>query len=420
MKRLQIVSLIKTFRKSPFLAGSLVMIVGTNVYNFGQTIFHLAIGRLLGRAEYAEMAAILSTLSIIAVVEQVLDLTVVKFVSSGKNKRFVVNFTRWFFYWSMWIGILLAFVFWVIARPLSEFLHVGKPGLILILSPAIFLLALLNTARATLRGLLRFNWYVINLFFEIAIKLLFMFLLVFLGYGVFGAMAAVGIGVLCAVFLAYFPLSRYLLGRRQKAPNIRPLLKYSIPVFFLSMALTSMYSTDIILVKHFFLSEDAGLYAAISKLGSIAFFATGPIASVMFPYISRNHSRGEPYDRFFYLSIILVLVISIPIVVLYKVAPVFVINLLYGPEFISGAGILWWFSVYMLLIGLVMLLMQFYLSTGKTEIMYPFVGAALLQIILIWFIHPTLLSVIQASILSAALLLVALLVYFPYQKRLSS
>ena len=64
----------------------------------------------------------------------------------------------------------------------------------------------------------------------------------------------------------------------------------------------------------------AGLYAALSKLGSVAFFGAGPVASVMFPYVSRNHSKGKPYKKFFYFSVAIVLV-HIAIIVLIIIHP---------------------------------------------------------------------------------------------------
>lgn len=403
--------------KQPFFAGSVLMLLGVNLYNFGQTIFHLVVARLLGRGGYADFAAIISILGIVIIVQQGFGLTIVKFVSSGENKNLIINFTRWVFYWSLWLGIFLALAFLALSPLLTNFLHINQPNTILILSPIIFLLVFLNIAKSIFQGLLKFGWYVFSHLLEIIVKILLAVIFILLGWAVFGVMVAVAIGVLCSVLVTYYALNEYIIGKKGKPPDILPLLKYSIPVFFLSVALTSMYSTDIILVKHFFTSDEAGLYAALAKLGSIAFFGAAPVANVMFPFISRNHSKGESYNKIFYLSFLLVFAISISVVALYKISPTIVIELLFGSQFIGGADILWWFGVYMLLLGFAVLFTQFYLSIGKTKTVSLFVIAALLQAVLIWFIHPTLLSVIKVSILSVTLLVVALLLYFPYHKR---
>ena len=403
--------------KRPFLASSVLMLLGVNLYNFGQMVFHMVMGRLLGRSGYADIAVIVSILGIVIIVQQAFGLTIVKFVSSAKNEKSIVNFTCWVFLWSLWLGIFLSIVFLALSTILINFLHINQPNALLILSPTIILLVFLNMAKSIFQGLLKFGPYVFVHLLEIITKLLLSVTFIMLGWAVFGVIVAIVIGVFCSSLLAYSLLTRYIVGQRDKPPDILPLLKYSVPVLFLSIALTSMVSTDIILVKHFFTADEAGLYAALAKLGSIAFFGAAPIASVMFPIVSRKHAIGEQYNKVFYLSFLLVLAISIPVVALYKIFPAIVIQFLFGSQFISGSGILWWYGVYMLLLGLSFLLLQFYLSIGKTKTVSLFVVAALLQAILIWFIHWTLLSVIQVSIFSVTLLVIALLVYFPYHKR---
>ncbi len=417
MKSLKLKGSVTALLKHPFLAGSMLVLFGVNLYNFGQMIFHLIVGRLLGRTGYADIAVIVSILGIVIIVQQAFGLTIVKFISSDKNEKSIINFTRWVILWSLCLGIFLSLAFLALSPLLINFLHINQPNSILILSPTIILLVFLNTARSIFQGLLKFGSYVLVNLSEVVTKLLLSVIFILLGWEVFGVMVAIVIGVLCSSLLTYFLLTRYIVGKRDKPPDILPLFKYSVPVFFLSIALTSMCSTDIILVKHFFTADEAGLYAALAKLGSIAFFGAAPIASVMFPHISRNHSRGKSYNRFFYLSLLLVLAISIPVVVIYKIFPILVIKFLFGSQFIGGSEILWWFGIYMLLLGIVVLFLQFYLSVGKTKIVSLFVFAALLQAILIWFIHPTILSVIQVSIVSVTLLVVALLIYFPYYKR---
>ncbi len=409
--------LVTAIIKRPFLASSVLMLLGVNLYNFGQMIFHLIVGRLLGKSGYADIAVIVSILGMVIIIQQAFGLTIIKFVSVGKNEKFVVNFTRWIFWWSFWLGISLSLIFFALSPFLADFLHISQPGAMSLLSPIIVLLVLLNSARSVFQGLLKFVGYVSIHIIEVVVKLILTVVLVFLGWAVFGVIVAMMIGVVCSSFLTYLLLNKYVIGKRGKPPEILPLLKYSVPVFLLSMAMTSMYSTDIILVKHFFTADEAGLYSALAKLGSIAFFAAAPVASVMFPHISRNHSKEKPYSKYFYLSCLLVLTISISVVAVYKIFPLFVINLLFGSQFVEGAEMLWWFGVYMLLLGLAILFTQFYFSIGKTKIVSFFVMAALLQAILIWFIHPTLLKVIQVSILSTSLLVIALLVYFPYHKR---
>jgi len=140
----------------------------------------------------------------------------------------------------------------------------------------------------------------------------------------------------------------------------------------------------------------------------------------LFPLISKRYARGERYYNIFFLSAILIGLASALIVGFYWLFPNFAILALYGSDFLEGASFLWLISLFMALVSISNLFVQFYLSIGKTVIVWPVVIASGLQAILIWFIHPDLLTVIKLSILSSALLVAVLLAYFPFHARSSS
>src|SRR5206468_10254822 len=61
-------------------------------------------------------------------------------------------------------------------------------------------------------------------------------------------------------------------------------------VFFAGQVLIS--NTDILLVKHFFAPDAAGLYCAIALVGRVVYFASWMVVSAMFP-ISAGATREE-------------------------------------------------------------------------------------------------------------------------------
>ena len=134
----------------------------------------------------------------------------------------------------------------------------------------------------------------------------------------------------------------------------------------------------------------------------------------MFPIVAKRFAAKEQYLKIFLLSLFLISIFSLFIVGFYFYFPQLSILVLFGKEYIEGASILWLFAVFMSLLSLAMLFTQFFLSVGKTKIVSVFVTAALLQVILIWFNHESLIKVIQMGILSSALLDLCLIVYFIY------
>lgn len=398
--------------KNPFLISSLVMVIGSNIYNAGQFIYHIVAGRILGPAFYGDLAALINILGIFGLVQISIGLTIVKFISSEKQPEKAKGLTQWAIIWSSGFGISVAVLLVVFAPFISSFLQLTQPAAIYLLAPVIFLYATTTITRSVLQGLLRFGWFVGSLLSEVSIKLILMIPFVFAGYAVIGALGALLIGVFGSLFIGLYPLRDYLKGWGIK-PETSPLIKYSIPAFFQGIALTSMYTIDLFLVKHYFTPESAGLYAALAKLGSIVFFGASPITHVMFPLVARKHSHGEAYHKIFYLSLFLIGGIVSLVILNYILFPLIFLSTL-GQNFLEGAPILWWFGVFMGLLAIAMLFIQFYLSIGKVFVVWLFLAAAFLQALLIVLFHASLVMVIQMSIVAAALLVLSLLIYFPY------
>lgn len=229
------------------------------------------------------------------------------------------------------------------------------------------------------------------------------------------------VAVIISVAIGWYLSGRYIALPIKKKIDIMPELKsmavYTFPVFIYTIAITSLYSTDLILVKHFFSSHDAGLYASLSTLGKIIFFGTGPIGSAMFPIISQRHARGIGYGKVFIYSFFATFLMSLVILSIYLLIPEFAVKLLYGSAYLESANLLVWFGLFITLFTLSSLLINFNLSIGRTKVaIFPFV-AAISQIVLIWFNHQSLFEVILISILVTALLLVSLLIYSIYAYR---
>lgn len=402
--------------KHQFLSGSLIMVIGSNIYNFSQFVYHFLSGRFLGKSDYGDLATIISLLGFISIIQLGFNLTVIKFIASNKDKQILSDFIKWVFKWSLITGLILAGFTMLIASHAAAFLNL-RVEYILMLGPILLFFIITTSGRSVLHGLLRFDQFVYSLLAEAFGKIVATLILLYAGFAVFGTLFAFLIGIALSFVITFILLRKYLVGEIKQKPEVVPLIKYSLAVFIQGLALTSMYTTDLILVKHFFPSEVGGLYAALAILGRIVFFGTIPIASVMFPIVVKRHLNGEKYRNILFMSLLLILAVSVVVTAAYYFFPVLPLGLLYGKNYLDGSEILWWFGVFMTLLSFAMVMTQFYLSINKTKIVYLFVFAALLQAGLIWFFHTTILMVIQVSILSAALLDLALFVYYPYHNR---
>ncbi|MDO8639250.1 MAG: oligosaccharide flippase family protein [Candidatus Daviesbacteria bacterium] len=395
------------------------MVLGSNSINLLNYIYHLVIGRMLGPSFYGELASLISVMGLLGIIPGSLSLVIIKYVSGAKNEEEVTSLIR-LLKTKIFQASLIFFIFIIIISPaLASFLYINKLSyLFLIALASLFSIqTLLN--RSILQGLLKFKEMVFSVFLENSAKLVISVALVYLGFRVGGAMIAFVIAALLGWLFTSFYIKIQSQKESQSSLNLKPMLLFTIPVLVQSLAVTSLYSSDLILVKHFFSSHDAGLYAALSTLGKIIFFGAGPIGSVMFPIVSKRHAKGLNVKRVFLYSFFATTVISLSILIVYLFLPRLAVNLLYGSAYLESADLLIWFGIFMSLFTLSSLLINFHLSLNRTKVVVLPLLAAIAQIVVIWFYHQSLFDVIIVSIIVTTLLLVSLLIYSTYGNKLN-
>ncbi len=400
--------------RNQFLTNSFIMLLGSNFYNLGQFIYHFLAGRLLGKALYGDLAAIISVITYFGIVQLALGLTIVKFIAQQKRLNTTANFVKWFHFWGLMLAGFLTVLFLVLSPLIANFLNINPKISIYILPIFIFFFSIIYIHRSILQGLLKFKTLSISYISEAVLKITLTVLFILWGWAVFGAVVSLILSAVFVFLITRISLAPYLEGNRQKMPRVLPVAKYSFPVLLQGLALNSMYSTDLILVKHFLSSQEAGIYASLSVLGRIIFFGSTPILQVMFPFVAKKFSEGRSVKKIFFFSLILTLVISLTLIVFYYFLPQVFINILYGSEFLQGAPMLWLFGIFMALLSLSLLFIQFFLSIDKPKVVFIFVFAASMQAILLYLRHSSILEVLKINILTAALLLGTLCVYFAY------
>lgn len=414
MKNLKLTSKIGKFFNHPLFAGSLIMIVGSNAINFINYIYHLIIGRMLGPSFYGELASLISLMGLMGIIPASLSLVIIKYVSSAKNEQEANILISWL-KTKVFQTSIIFFVVVLIASPVvASFLHINKLNYLFFIAISFLFSTQSLLNRSILQGLLKFKEMILSVLLENGAKLLISISLVYLGFRVGGAVLAFAI----AAILGWLVTNYYLkirLKNHQKSPlNIRSMLTFSIPVLVQSFAVTSLYSSDVILVRHFFSSHEAGIYASLSTMGKIIFFGAGPIASVMFPLISQRKAREQSYKKIFMLSFFGTIALAFLVLTIYWLFPDLAIQVLYGSSFLEAKDLLLWFGVFIALFTLSSLLISYCLSLGKTSVvLFPAI-AAVVQIIAICFFHQTILMVISISVIVSALLLLILLIYSSY------
>ena len=147
----------KDLARNPILLGSAIMVIGSNVNNFGQFFYHFISARwLLTTAQYGDLAAIISLIGIFSIIQLSLGLTIIRSIASEKNKSKILNLIRWFDLWSIVAGIFLAFLTFLLVPFIVSFLHITEPKAVYLLAPIFLFIIVLFVHRSILQGLLFF------------------------------------------------------------------------------------------------------------------------------------------------------------------------------------------------------------------------------------------------------------------------
>lgn len=396
------------------------MFLGLTVVNAGNYLFHLLTGRMLGPANYGELESIISSLYLLGIIPIALNLIVVKFVSSqsASDPEEIPVFFRWLNLRLIVFGVFSLVLLLLIIPHWAGFLKLDNSLPVLIAMLSFPLSLLMVTARSFLQGLMNFVAFTFSQIIEVLSKLLLAVLFIRWGWGVSGVSGAMVTASILGFFYALYVLRPFFMAHRGKTfHKSKQLLKYGFSVVISTISLTSLFTTDIVLVKHYFTSFEAGIYASLSILGKIIFFGSGPFVTAMFPMVSQKKEKGESYHNLFWITVFLVLLSSLAVSAIYFVFPDLMIGLLFGKEYLVGKDLLVLFAVFISLYSLCSVFVNFYLSISKTIVVVIPLFFSIVQVVLIVIFHQSLAMVIIDSIITCVLLFISLLIYYPYAKK---
>lgn len=387
----------------PLASGSAVLFITSIAVNFGNYIFNLLAGRMLGPKEYGVFASLVALFIIFSIPSTILQTIIIKFTSGFKAKNDINAIKALFWDFTKKIGIFSISLFLLLILFSQQIVNYLKISSItpVIFWASIFLITFLGTANNSfLQGLLRFFKLSLGNILGAISKLGFGLGLAYLGFGVNGLL----LGFFASIFIPYIytfiPLRDVLThqdGHNLKL-NYKEIISFSLPALIAVLGIGLFYTVDVVLVKHFFDEYQAGLYSALSVVGRVIFFASSSITSVMFALSSHNHAKGENTEKIFLMSLILVAAGSLAIASFYFLFPNFTMNFFFGEKFLAAAPYLGVFAVFITLFALCNLMVNFFLSTQRYKILFLPILGAVLQAGLIYRFHESFDQIIMINI----------------------
>lgn len=411
---MKIKGFIQKLSSNALARNSAIVFVGSMVANVGSYVYHLLMGRLLGPAGYGELSSLLSILYIFTVPLLVGQTVLVKFVSQfkahgevGQTKSLFLSITKKALLISL-IGIPIA---WVSAPSITSFLHLPSVTLFMIVY-VLFIVSLLSIVTTSmLQGYQKFLWLSILTAGSIIIKVIIS--VPFVRFGMIGVLAAAVVAAIIIYCLYFIPM-KFVLRVKALPSKLtwQEAVGFTIPTLLCLLGITSIYSTDIILVRHFFSPKEAGLYAALAILGKIIFYASSSVAMVLFPVLSERSAKGSETKKLVSTAIIGVAAISAVLVMGYFLFPNFIVRMLFGNSYAGAGALLGEFGIFIAFFSVAYIVINACLGIGKTGIWIVPTICSIFQIVAIFFVHNAVNTVILIDIITSALLVGGSLGYY--------
>lgn len=395
-------------RLSLLLSGSLVMLLGSglvSLINFG---FNVAMARMLGPAEFADVTVAVTLLMLFSAMTLSFQLVGAKFVALNKSPAAKSAVYRELMCRAWLVSLPLGAALALFSGSVARYLRIPDPWLMVVLATGIAFYMPLGVKRGAMQGLCQFGRLSGNFLVEAAMRATAAVLLVALGYGVAGAIGAIS----TSVFVAFFFPVRFRNAPTYAAHPVSYVRAsfgegMQATVFFVGQVVIN--NIDIILVKHFFAARDAGMYAAVALVGRALYYAAWSVVSAMFP-ISAAAKSEEHRAHVLGLPLLVVFGISTLAVIALGVFPGPIVRIIFGSGFREAEPLLWFYAATTGLYALSVVMMVYEMSRRIANTGWLQLLISGITVIGITLFHHSLhqVIVVQMALMVVLLVLVAL------------
>ncbi|WP_416840247.1 oligosaccharide flippase family protein [Haloferax sp. DFSO52] len=368
-----------------------VIAVATVVSGALNYAFQVFMGRALGPEQYGVFGALFALFYIVNIFGRGIRFSASRFTAELVDDGPALSaFHREFLRQSTLFSIGIFVILLAAAPLLSDFLDV---------SPTLLSLAIAGTAPfglaltvnfGTLQGI---QWFTPLGGYKIllaGVKLVAGVVLVVLGYGVFGAFTALVLASV-VVYGATTLHLRHRLNTSSPSPTFdyERAYRYTLPAILTGFCVTVPTTVDVILAKHFFSSQLAGLYVSASVLGKILIFLPMGISTALFPKVSTRNGDETAPTALLWRAMLYTATIAGLGAVTYWSFPEFVLTTFYGAAYSEAVPLLRWYGVSILAFALASVFLNFELARSRKRFVYVFSLVSVAEIALMWFFHAT-------------------------------
>ena len=337
-------------------------------------VFQVLMGQMLSVSDYGLFATLMALLMVAGVPLSTLSMVLSRRASGYWAKNQPARIAA-MFWWTNQRVLWIALAMLMCALPFTPFLRDYAqleslvPAWIFLLLSFMVMFGPVNSA--FLQAQQNFRWLAIAGLTSQGLKLLFCVALVFAGFKLNGVLMGMVFATITIWLMTYLPLRSMVtqpIGLDQPKDHLS--FKGAIPVLVANLSFAVMTQLDLLLVKHYFDPEQAGIYAAAAILGKAVMYLPGAITIAMFPMVAENESRSQSSANIFLNAMVLTAGLSGAGAVFYFFFADDIMTLFYGQKYQGAAELLKLYGFAMLPMALVMVAEHFLIAKGRVVFAY--------------------------------------------------
>ena len=395
------------------LSGSVVLLSGSGLTTAINLIYNIVVARSLGPKGFGQATVVYTILTLISAVTLSFQIIASKLVAQQNSPGGKAAVYRGFHLGAWGCGITVALMLLSFQRVIADYLNLPAPILVALLAIGAAFYVPLGTRRGYIQGIYGFRRLAVNLVAEGAVRLGGSLLLISLGYGVEGVIAANA----AAIVVAYLTIAPALAGQIPNPLCFSQALRETSQAMIFFSGQVLINNCDIVLVKHFFLSREAGLYAAVAMVGRVIFAFSSAVVNAMFPLVAGTRDEERKNLRVIATSLMLVLVTGCVLALALRIVPSSIWTTFFGSGFeIAGEYnlpyLLALYAITTIIFSLSVVIITFEMSYKIANTSWVQLAFSGIVIVAIFRFHSSLREVILVQLVLMLALLISVAVPF--------
>lgn len=375
--------------------------------------FSFATGRLLDPAQFSIFVSLAGLSNVMTVGSRVIQTVVTRYVVRFEAERagdaplaaFFQKVWRSAWRWGTAVTLTLVLLSW----PIANWLQIEDVAIVVPLALTAVLLIVRPVLGGGLQGLQQFAPLGVVQIVQAGFRLMVGVGLILLGWGVFGAMVALPIGSLMALFYGLYAIDKRVWQKTEASHGVTipELFRYSAFTAVGLLSYAVLVNMDAVLVRRFFDPDVAGNYGAAVTLGKIVQFMPTAIVMLLFPKAAQRQATKQDPANVLLPAFGAVFALCAGVVFVYVTFTDFIVQLTVGGQYQVDSLVLGLLGLGLMLLALVNVWLFYFLSIEQTVYVW-FMGVGIvLQLALMFLFNDALWQLPAAIVANGAFLFIA-------------